>query len=138
MTQLRLANVMLGTTDLDRAVRFYHEVLGLDLTGRTGGFAFFEAGGVTLTLSEAHAGLELEAIACVVVGGTLITGGRGATWLSLLGLAVVASLDMGLVSFFKAEARLMVIGALLTLLGNLIADIGYALVDPRVRVGDEG
>ncbi|MDX1764819.1 MAG: ABC transporter permease [bacterium] len=33
---------------------------------------------------------------------------------------------------------ILVIGALLTLLGNLIADIGYALVDPRVRVGEEG
>ena len=33
---------------------------------------------------------------------------------------------------------ILVIGALLTLLGNLIADIGYALVDPRVRVGDDG
>ncbi|MDL1955766.1 MAG: ABC transporter permease [Candidatus Desulfofervidus auxilii] len=29
----------------------------------------------------------------------------------------------------------LVIGAVLTLLGNLIADISYALVDPRIRVG---
>jgi len=29
----------------------------------------------------------------------------------------------------------LVIGAVLTLLGNLIADIGYALADPRIRVG---
>ncbi|HAY80981.1 MAG TPA: ABC transporter permease [Planctomycetaceae bacterium] len=70
---------------------------------------------------EAHAGLELEAIACVVVGGTLITGGRGATWLTLLGLAVIASLDLGLelldssVGIFKADARLMLIGGLLIL-----------------------
>ena len=28
----------------------------------------------------------------------------------------------------------MVIGSILTLLGNLLADIGYALVDPRIRV----
>ncbi|MCD6214940.1 MAG: ABC transporter permease, partial [Candidatus Desulfofervidus sp.] len=29
----------------------------------------------------------------------------------------------------------LVIGAILTLLGNLLADISYALVDPRIRVG---
>jgi peptide/nickel transport system permease protein len=29
----------------------------------------------------------------------------------------------------------LVIGAVLTLLGNLLADISYALVDPRLRVG---
>jgi peptide/nickel transport system permease protein len=28
---------------------------------------------------------------------------------------------------------ILVIGAILTLFGNLIADISYALVDPRVR-----
>ena len=27
----------------------------------------------------------------------------------------------------------LVIGAVLTLVGNLLADLGYALVDPRVR-----
>jgi peptide/nickel transport system permease protein len=32
---------------------------------------------------------------------------------------------------------ILVIGAVLTLLGNLIADISYALVDPRVRVKRE-
>jgi peptide/nickel transport system permease protein len=29
----------------------------------------------------------------------------------------------------------LVIGAMLTLIGNLIADVSYALVDPRIRVG---
>jgi peptide/nickel transport system permease protein len=29
---------------------------------------------------------------------------------------------------------ILVIGAVLTLLGNLLADISYALVDPRIRV----
>lgn len=32
----------------------------------------------------------------------------------------------------------LVIVAVLTLLGNLLADIGYALADPRVRKGMEG
>jgi peptide/nickel transport system permease protein len=29
----------------------------------------------------------------------------------------------------------LVIGAFLTLVGNLLADVGYALVDPRIRTG---
>ena len=29
----------------------------------------------------------------------------------------------------------LVIGAVLTLLGNLLADVSYALVDPRIRTG---
>jgi peptide/nickel transport system permease protein len=29
----------------------------------------------------------------------------------------------------------LVIGAVLTLVGNMLADVGYALVDPRIRTG---
>lgn len=32
---------------------------------------------------------------------------------------------------------LLLLGAFLTLLGNLLADLGYALADPRIRVGGE-
>lgn len=32
---------------------------------------------------------------------------------------------------------ILVVGAILTLLGNLIADIGYALADPRIRVSEK-
>ncbi len=31
---------------------------------------------------------------------------------------------------------ILVIGAFLTLIGNLLADIGYAVVDPRVKIGE--
>lgn len=43
--------IMLGTSDLDASVAFYNDVLGLDLTDRHGGFAFFNGGGVTLAIS---------------------------------------------------------------------------------------
>jgi len=33
---------------------------------------------------------------------------------------------------------ILVIGAALTLVGNLLADLGYALADPRIRAGSEG
>jgi peptide/nickel transport system permease protein len=48
---------------------------------------------------------------------------------------------MGQLFYNSAMARdyptimgILVIGAVLTLIGNLIADISYALVDPRIRV----
>jgi peptide/nickel transport system permease protein len=36
---------------------------------------------------------------------------------------------------FPTIMGILVIGAVLTLLGNMLADIAYALVDPRIRVG---
>jgi peptide/nickel transport system permease protein len=30
---------------------------------------------------------------------------------------------------------ILVIGAFLTLIGNLVADVSYAVVDPRIRIG---
>ncbi len=31
---------------------------------------------------------------------------------------------------------ILVIGAILTLVGNLLADLAYSIADPRIRVGD--
>jgi peptide/nickel transport system permease protein len=51
---------------------------------------------------------------------------------------------MGLLFFQSAMSRdyptimgILVIGAVLTLIGNFFADIAYALADPRIRVGKE-
>jgi peptide/nickel transport system permease protein len=48
---------------------------------------------------------------------------------------------MGQLFYMSAMARdypvimgILLIGAVLTLLGNLLADISYALADPRIRV----
>lgn len=68
---------------------------------------------------DAHRGIELKAIACVVVGGTLITGGRGGAAGTLLGVAVLSSLDVALgflhgrLAGLTAEARMVVFGILL-------------------------
>jgi rhamnose transport system permease protein len=43
-----------------------------------------------------HAGLELQAIACVVIGGTRITGGGGSVVGTFLGLLILAILGFGL------------------------------------------
>lgn len=42
---------MLGATDLQRSVAFYRDRLGLQIAGEHPGFAFFDAGGITLGLS---------------------------------------------------------------------------------------
>jgi catechol 2,3-dioxygenase-like lactoylglutathione lyase family enzyme len=42
--------VILAVTDLNRAVEFYRDRLGLKLTGTNEDFAFFDAGGFTIAL----------------------------------------------------------------------------------------
>lgn len=74
----------------------------------------------------AGAGIELQTIACVVLGGTRITGGQGGVGRTLLGLAILSLLDIGLQFVygtiyvpwsdvpwrFGADDRLPLIGAL--------------------------
>lgn len=45
---------------------------------------------------NAGAGIELQTIACVVVGGTRVTGGLGGPGRTLLGVAIMSLLDIGL------------------------------------------
>ncbi|HIM50721.1 MAG TPA: VOC family protein [Acidobacteria bacterium] len=66
----QISNVMLGTTDLKRSLAFYRDTLGLAVQFEMPGFVFLNAGGVTLSLSEAHAEL-----ATPVAGGTEVVFG---------------------------------------------------------------
>ena len=68
LTQIN--SVMLGTTDLARSLAFYRDTLGLAVQFEMPGFVFLNAGGVTLSLSEAHAEL-----ATPVAGGTEVVFG---------------------------------------------------------------
>lgn len=83
-------------------------------------------------------GLELQAVACVVLGGTRVTGGFGSIGRTILGLVVLAHLEIGLrllgsrkwtppgfstSLMLNANLRLIVIGVLLVLV---------ALVNERV------
>jgi len=78
-----------------------------------------------VVLPDAQSGVELNAIACVVIGGTLITGGRGGVLQTVLGLAVVSNLDVGLnfmssqVKWLSGDSRLIVIGLLLIVVAVL-------------------
>lgn len=44
--------VMLGVTGIDRSVAFYQDEVGFAVQARAPGFAFLDAGSVTLVLSE--------------------------------------------------------------------------------------
>lgn len=78
-------------------------------------------------IPDAGKNLELAAIACVVVGGTRVTGGVGGVGRTLLGVAIMSNLEIGLQMIgtrkfhlpfvaepwqFTSNGRLIVIGAL--------------------------
>ena len=47
----KIGVIMLGVADMEKSVSFYRDSLGLGLTAQHEGFAFFNAGAVTLALS---------------------------------------------------------------------------------------
>jgi catechol 2,3-dioxygenase-like lactoylglutathione lyase family enzyme len=61
----RIGLIMLGVQDVARSVEFYRDKLGLKLQNQFPGFAFFDAGGVTLCASE-----PLGRVAGAVAGAT--------------------------------------------------------------------
>ncbi len=64
--------------------------------------------------ADAAMGLELEAIACVVVGGTCVNGGRGSIIGSFLGLLVIGILRYGLeMAGMKSQHVVILVGLLL-------------------------
>lgn len=64
--------------------------------------------------ADAATGMELEAIACVVVGGTRISGGAGSVLGTLLGLGIIGILRYGLELYgLQSETVIIVVGALL-------------------------
>jgi catechol 2,3-dioxygenase-like lactoylglutathione lyase family enzyme len=48
----QISIIMLGTTDVARSIEFYRDKLGLEVRNQIPGFAFLNAGPVTLCLSE--------------------------------------------------------------------------------------
>ena len=64
--------------------------------------------------ADAAMGMELGAIACVVVGGTRISGGQGSVLGTLLGLLIIGILRYGLkMAGMRSQHVVIVVGALL-------------------------
>lgn len=73
------------------------EALLYVLSGTAAGLvAVIETGWRASAIPDAAGGFELQAIACVVLGGTRVTGGFGSIGRTLLGLATLAHLQIGL------------------------------------------
>lgn len=69
---------------------------------------------------NAGVGMELSAIAAVVIGGTSLQGGRGSVVLSLLGVLVVATLEAGLAQTGASEPVKRVVTGVAIVLAVLI------------------
>ncbi len=64
--------------------------------------------------ADAATGMELEAIACVVIGGTRISGGQGSVIGSLLGMLIIGMLRYGLeMAGVRSQHVVIFVGALL-------------------------
>lgn len=64
--------------------------------------------------SDAGIGLELEAIACVVLGGTRISGGQASIAGTLLGLVIIGILRHGLtLAGYRSQVGVIIVGVLL-------------------------
>ena len=89
--------------------------------------AFFQS-----VKADTATGLELEVIACVVIGGTRISGGRGSIVGSLLGLLLIGILEYGLL-MADVEKQLVSIfvGILLIVTAALNERIGAGKGDRR-------
>ena len=71
---------------------------------------------------NAGVGMELSAIAAVVIGGTSLMGGRGSAINSFLGVLIIAVLQMGLAQVGASEPLKRVItGAVIVV--AVIADV---------------
>jgi ribose/xylose/arabinose/galactoside ABC-type transport system permease subunit len=93
------------------------------LTGVTSGLAGIISFSQFHTVRVAEqAGVELTAIAAAVVGGTLLTGGRGSIWGGLVGILMIQVLRSGVIllkiPFIPADNFPAVIG--LTIIGAVI------------------
>ena len=81
----------------------------------------------TTTRSDMGSGLELDAIAAVVLGGTSIFGGKGSIFGTVIGLLMIQLLKNGLaINGVTSDATIVVIGCVLIvaiLVNNLIQQI---------------
>lgn len=51
---MRIGQLILRVADLDRSLAFWTELVGLDLSTRTGSHAFLDGGGTQLTLNQVN------------------------------------------------------------------------------------
>jgi len=102
-----------------RPVRIAVFVLAGALAGLAAAFDCAKLGSVD---PNAGSGIELSAIAAVVVGGTSLMGGRGSVFGSFLGVLIIATLGAGLANIGASEPLKLLITGLVIVLAA-IADV---------------
>jgi ribose transport system permease protein len=102
-----------------RPVRIAVFALAGALAGLAAAFGSSKLGSVD---PNAGAGIELEAIAAVVVGGTSLMGGRGSVTGSFLGVLIISTLGAGLANLGASDpVKLLVTGLVIVLAA--VADV---------------
>lgn len=102
-----------------RPVRIAVFAIAGALAGIAAAFASSKMGAVD---PNAGAGIELSAIAAVVVGGTSLMGGRGSVVGSFLGVLIIATLDAGLANLGASDpVKYLVTGLVIVLAA--VADV---------------
>lgn len=82
---------------------------------------------------NAGVGLELSAIAAVVIGGTSLMGGRGSVVNSFIGVLIIATLEAGLAQIGASEPVKRVITGLVIVLAVILDAWRHHLVRHRPR-----
>ncbi|WP_165222322.1 ABC transporter permease [Aquisphaera insulae] len=78
--------------------------------------ALFQVAQVTTADPNGAVGMELGAIAAVVIGGTSLMGGRGSVLRTFLGVLIIATLQQGLAQIGASEpSKRMITGAVIVL-----------------------
>jgi ribose transport system permease protein len=84
--------------------------------------ALFQVARVSSADPNGASGMELAAIAAVVIGGTSLMGGRGSVLRTFLGVLIIATLQTGLAQVGASEpAKRLITGAVIVL--AVIADV---------------
>jgi len=111
-----------------RPVRIAVFVLAGALAGLAAAFDCAKLGSVD---PNAGAGIELSAIAAVVVGGTSLMGGRGSVFGSFLGVLIISTLGAGLANLGASDpVKLLVTGLVIVLAA--VADVWRGRKSPRL------
>ncbi len=106
----------------------------LTICGFTAAVAGIAAQGrLGTALPQPQSGFLIQAIACVVLGGTSLTGGKGGIWQTTVGLLIYGSLTNGLDNAANIDsfAKTFITG--LVLLAALVVNIIFAGRAPRDR-----
>jgi ribose transport system permease protein len=82
---------------------------------------------------NAGVGLELSAIAAVVIGGTSLMGGRGSVVNSFLGVLIIATLEAGLAQIGASEPVKRVVTGLVIVLAVILDAWRHRLVAQRAN-----